>query len=341
MKISFNTVPGNLNTNVGYGYAGYNMVVALQRLGHEVPFQDPDAPVQIHFSQPTWYDFEEGQYKIGYTPWESNELPDGWLRAFNACDEVWTTSPLIAKWYREAGVTVPIYVYEHGIDHKWANRRRRREGVLRFLHHGEPAPRKGGQMAVNAFREVFGNRDDVHLTIKSYGEATVRAKDKEGSIIGPVTMFNNVSLIEQNLQEEALVGLYHNHHVLIYPGWGEGYGLIPQQALATGMPTICTEAWAPYSEFLLPGLALGSTMVDSPWEFMHPGKMFEPSYEDLLDALRLVDEDYNRLAGKAYRNGFLVHQKYDWDNLTRKAFKHIVEKFDGPALESGSAMLEE
>ena len=327
MKISFSTVPGNLNVNNGYGYAGFNMIKALQRLGHEVPFKDPTAKVQIHFSQPTWFDLEDHQYNIGYTPWESNILPEGWLRGFNSCDEVWTTSPLIAKWYKEAGVEPPIFVYEHGVDHNWSPYRRRRDGVLRLLHHGEPAPRKGGQMAVNAFREVFGNRDDVHLTIKSYGETWVRAKDRSGSIIGPVTIYNNVSLIEQNLDESALIGLYHAHHALVYPGYGEGYGLSPQQALATGMPTICTEAWAPYKDYLIPELALDSTLIDSPWPMVHPGKMFEPSYENLVESLRELDRNYDRYAGKAFRNAYRVHDKYDWDNLTREAFAHVVEKF--------------
>jgi glycosyltransferase involved in cell wall biosynthesis len=329
LRISFSTLPGNLNLNVGYGYAGFNMVRALQRLGHQVPFQDANCPVQIHFSQPNWYEFEDHQYKIGYTPWESSGLPFGWLEAFNKVDELWTPSPLMAQWYEEAGVYVPIKVYEHGVDHIWRNSRRRRQPgeQLKFLHHGEPAPRKGGQMAVDAFREAFGNQKDVHLTIKSHGASTVRAK-KQGHIIGTVKeMFSNVSVVEKMLGESELIQLYLNHDVLVYPGWGEGFGLIPLQAMATGMPTICTGVWAPYQRLLLPELTLSATLMDSPWPDMHPGKMYEPSYEELVNAYRKAYEDFNSLAGKAYKNAFKVHEEYDWDNLTENAFEHIVEKF--------------
>lgn len=329
MKISFSTVPGNLNLNVGYGYAGFNMVRSLQRLGHEVPFQDASVPLQIHFSQPSWYNFEDHQYKIGYTPWESSGLPTGWLERLNEIDELWTPSALMGNWYKEAGVTAPIHIYEHGVDHIWSNQRRREpKGALRFLHHGEPAPRKGGQMAVDAFREAFGDSKDVHLTIKSHGTATVRAMDRRGSILGTVNhKYSNVSLIEKMLSESELVALYQSHHALVYPGYGEGFGLIPLQAMATGMPTICTGAWAPYERLLLPELNLSSTMIDSPWPRMHPGKMFKPSYEQLVESYKAVYENYNTLAGQAYRNGFKVHEQYDWDALTESAFAHVVEKF--------------
>lgn len=330
MRISFSTLPGNLNLNVGYGYAGFHMVTALQRLGHTVPFKDGEAKVQIHFSQPEWYEFEEGQYKIGYTPWESTGLKEGWLREMNQLDELWTPSPLIARWYKEAGVNVPIFVYEHGVDHAWTNNRRRLEPgqTLRFLHHGEPAPRKGGQMAVDAFREAFGNQKDVHLTIKSHGTATVRAIEKNGDIYGTVDeMFNNVSLYEEMMEEDELISMYQDHHVMVYPGYGEGFGLIPLQAMATGMPTICTGAWAPYERLLVPELNLDATLVDSPWPFMHPGKMYEPSFDDLVKAYRNVYTNYNKFAGKAFLNGYRVHQEYDWDTLTEKAFEHIVKRF--------------
>lgn len=327
MKISFSTIPGNLIRTIGYGYAGYNMVCALQRLGHQVPFQDPSAKVQIHFSQPEYFDFHPGQYKIGYTPWESTGMPEGWVDTFNTVDELWTPSPLIAQWYEDAGVKTGIKVYEHGVDKIWSPRRRRPERKIRFLHMGEPAPRKGGEMAFRAFRDAFGSRDDVHLTIKSNGASTVRYKDKSGSIIALPTDFNNVSVITQVLDEPLLVNLFHEHDAFVYPGWGEGFGLIPIQAMATGMPTICTEAWAPYARFILPELRLGSQLVDSPWPFMHPGQMFKPSYDELVDMYRYTADNFNRLAGNAYRESFNIHQDYDWDRLTEDAFAHIVKKF--------------
>lgn len=334
MKISFNTVVGNLNLNNGYGIAGFNMVTSLQALGHVVPFADPTAPVEIAFCQPDYSEWSNPDaHHIQYTPWESDALPDGWVDAFNDnCDEVWTPSPLIAKWYEEAGVKKPIFVYEHGIDHMWTPKRRRRGDKLKFLHVGEPAPRKGGQMAMEAFREAFGNRDDVHLTIKAWNKSNIRVYSKgpgySRSIVGlPHDRFSNITTIFNDMSEPEMVNLFHRHDALVYPGWGEGFGLIPLQALATGMPTICTEAWAPYSRFLLPELSISSRLVPSPWPTVHTGHMFEPSYNDVVDAYKRIDEDYERLQGLSFRNSFAIHKEYDWVQLTENAFERIVKKF--------------
>ncbi len=57
--------------------------------------------------------------------------------------------------------------------------------------------------------------------------------------------------------------MYHQHDVMIYPTYGEGFGFIPFQALATGMPVISTHEWADYKKYLGP-LKLNSTLIDSP-----------------------------------------------------------------------------
>lgn len=329
MKISFNTVVGNLNLNNGYGIAGYNMCLALTKLGHSVPYCDETAPVEIAFCQPDYSDWSNPDaYHIQYTPWESTQLPPGWKDAFNDnCDEVWTPSPLIADWYREAGVERPIYVYEHGIDHMWSPKRRRKGKKLKFLHVGEPAPRKGGQMAMEAFRAAFGDRDDVHLTIKAWGSSNVRVKKKD-SIVGlPHTRYKNITTVYDDLPEADMVSLFHAQDVLVYPGWGEGFGLIPLQALATGMPTICVDAWAPYSRFLLPELSVSSRLVDSPWPNIHPGQMFEPDFESLVQAYKNMDAEYERMAGLSFRNSFQIHKDYDWLELTKNSFERIVENY--------------
>lgn len=305
------------------------MITSLQRLGHRVPFDDPECPVQIHFSQPEWYKFYDHQYKIGYTPWESTGLPENWVDDMAQCDEVWTASPLIKQWFEEAGVKPPIRVYEHGVDKIWSPKRRRADGPLRFLHMGEPAPRKGGEMALRAFIAAFGNSNDVELTIKCHQYNSLRVKDRMGSIVGlPHEVYNNVKLVVKELSTEALVGFVQQYDVLVYPSYGEGFGLIPIQAMATGMPTICTEAWAPYAEHILPELRLSSMLGDSPWPRMHPGQVFFPNFDHLVEIYRYTFDNFNRLSANAYRGAYYVGQEYDWDNKTAKAFAHIVEKFE-------------
>ncbi len=323
MKISWYTNPGDLQLTNGYGNSGYQIVRSMQSIGHTIPYNDPGCQVQINFCWPTWFEdvLRHNQYSIGYVPWESTELPDRWLEIFNTCDEVWTTSEWVKSIYLSAGVKKPIKVYEHGIGSEWKPFKRNHNNVMRFLHHGEPAPRKGGQMVYDAFKAAFGDSSDVQLTIKAHGMSTVRSG--QGITFGEPG--GNVKVVKSVYPEADLIGLYHNHHAMIYPSYGEGFGLIPLQALATGMPTVCTSEWAPYKSFL--PLGLESRRVNSLWPDIHPGQMCEPSFDDLVDKLRYLYHNYEQESTIAFANSFKIHTYYDWNRLTTEALAGFEERF--------------
>lgn len=328
MKISYNTDPGNFNTAVGYGHAGFQIVQSLQRLGHEVPWADPTAPVELFFVQPEYWEFSGGsdQYKIGYWPWESTKLHESWFWHIEKADELWTTSYWCKDVY-EKELGRPVHVYEHGIEPIWHQVQDRSDrSVLKFLHVGEPAVRKAGQMVVNAFMEEFGDQDDVQLTIKAHLTNTTRLLNKQGENIGVPTQRPNIRVVTLEYSDQQMVDLYKEHDVMVYPSWGEGFGFIPAQALATGMPTICTEAWAPYAHFLEP-LGLRSRLVDSPWEPWHTGQMYEPDKEHLKALMRYTYDNWKSVEQKFREQAPAVHVRYDWDRLTERAFRHIVQKF--------------
>ena len=300
------------------------MVRSLQQLGYQVPFQDATAPVEINLGQPYLWEWSNPDaHHIGMTAWESTGIPAGWVTKMNTLDELWTPSPLIARWYQDAGVTVPVKVYEHGVDPSvWTLKRRVRGDKIKFLHIGEPAPRKHGKLAVQAFREAFGDREDVHLTIKANGYHTIREENCKIE-----NRYRNVTIMKQSLDEHLLVDLVHRHHVMVYPSAGEGFGLIPLQAMVTGMPTICTSAWAPYQQYLIPNLRLSSALTDSRWPDTHPGMMFEPSRKHLVELYQLAAGNYDSFAIQAYGLAKPAIRDYDWISRTESALKHLEKKF--------------
>lgn len=326
MIVSFTTHPGGLDLAQGYGTAGFNIVTALQRLGHQVPFNLASAPVNLNFTQPYYYEFNEGQYTVGYTPWESSKLHDGWAETMNRCDEVWTTSDLCKKWFEEDGVTKPVHVYEHGIDHIWSAKLRQPSDKIKFLHVGEPAPRKCGQMLVDIWDETFKDNPNVSLTIKSMGHQTTRIYKGPGLLFTPDMYFPNCSLITKNFELPDLVDLYHDHDVLIYPSYGEGFGFIPLQAAATGMPVIMNHSWAPYRS-LITGPEILDRAGASPWPDVHPGDMLWPDKESLRAGMLEAIDNIVTLRNQAYEVAPTVHSEYDWESVTGRAFKHIFEKF--------------
>jgi len=328
MQISFFTPTINFKNSNGYGYAGSNIATSLKELGHEVPYSYPKAPVQLNFAQPEHFKMHRGQYQIGYTPWESTKIPDRWKMMLDHCDEIWTTSDWCANVFEDNGYK-DIKVYPHGIQDIWRPKRRIESDKIKFLHIGEPAPRKAGQMVVDVFGELYGNNPKYSLTIKAYHHNTTRVYnnyiDKE--IIGlPQNIYNNVKVITEELSDLELVRLYHDHDVLVYPSYGEGFGFIPLQALATGMPTICTASWAHYEKYLGP-LKLKSKLVDSPWPFPHEGKVFEPNRQHLVELMRDVVFNFNAYSGYYYAQSTKIHAEYNWLELTKNSFDHIFKKF--------------
>jgi glycosyltransferase involved in cell wall biosynthesis len=328
MDISFFTTNTNIKTSNGYGYASSNIIKSLKDLGHNVLFTDKNSPVQLNFAQPDYFKMHRNQYQIGYTPWESTVLPKAWFENLNHCDEIWTTSTWCKKVFEDNGLN-NIKVFPHGVENIWYPKKRTQSEVIKFLHIGEPAPRKAGQMVVDAFAYLYGNNPNYSLTIKSYGVNTTRIYNNyiDKNIIGtPDQIYNNITINTEVLNSEDLVELYHEHDILVYPSYGEGFGFIPLQALATGMPTICTTGWAEYEKYLGP-LKIKSTLIDSPWPFPHEGKVLEPSYSHLLEIMRDVVLNYNAYSGFYFAQANKIHTDYNWLQLTNNSFDHIFKKF--------------
>ena len=323
--------PYHGQNDIGFGVAFNGIVQSLRTLGHEITFDDPTAEVEFSFSHPEWSFWSNpDSYHILLIPWESSEVPETWFWHLDDVNEIWATSNHVAMALIDNKVApAPVKVYLHGIGDQWIPMKRRRKPgkPLKFLSIGEPSERKGGRDALQAFYDLFGDSQDVHLTIKAQEYNSTRIRNERGETIKLPQDQPNIDVILGSVSESELISLYLTHDVLIYPSWGEGFGLIPFQALATGMPTICTAAWAQYHKYL--GLlALRSDVVDTEWELSHPGKMYRPDYEQLKELMRYSVDNFDSLAEQFYAQAPAIHAEYDWLKLTEEAFRPIVEKFE-------------
>lgn len=315
----------DLSDHNGYGSATHQIVKALRKIGHEVNYNDDNADVHFHFDQPQHYrPPKKDMYQIIYHPWESTELKKGWAEIMSRCDEVWTPSPLIADWYvRYSGITRPVHVFEHGVDPIWAPKKRVVTDKFKFLHVGGEANRKGLAETLKAFRLAFPNNNDVQLTMKV------------NSMGWNLPGFNKVEVINHRMDIDELVGLYHNHHAFVYPSYGEGFGLTPLEAMATGMPTITVPGWAPYADFLDENLSIGSKLTRSPWLRVHPGMMLKPSIDDTVDAMRYAYEHYDEVHTRAHDQLPALMRRYDWNTLTKSAFERLENRMKKVVENSG------
>ncbi len=294
--------------NDGFGVAGRKIIKSLENLGHNI---DQTADIALTFSQPHQFN-KKTDFHIGYFPWESTEpMKDNWIPRMTAMDELWCTSPwqqsVVEEWGFES------YLYEHGIDPIWRPKRRTADDKVRFLFMGLEALRKGGLEAIRAFNIAFQGIDDVELVIKT----------QESDMSFPS---RKIEFINADLTETELVKLYHDCHVFVAPTWGEGFGLPARDAAGTGMPVIATSGFLPYEDLLHTDLMIPSTVVESPWPDIHPGNMFQPDLDSLVDIYRDAYDNFSNYANEALLTAPVIHKVYNWDELTNNAFLALEQR---------------
>jgi glycosyltransferase involved in cell wall biosynthesis len=130
------------------------------------------------------------------------------------------------------------------------------------------------------------------------------------------------------LNDQDLVRLYHDHDVLVYPSASEGFGLIPFQAAATGMPSLATKWWCDYLDYVYP---IDYKLIDSPWPDEHHGQLAQPEFDHLVHLYRDINDHFEDYAFSSYFNSKQLHEEYSWDRVTKLALDHVQKKFELPA----------
>ena len=309
---------------VGYGQVAINLIRAIQGLGPKVSFNTAEPKVHVSFSQPTMYLGTTKQYRIGYTPWESSEVNPMWIPMMQAMDEIWTTSDYCVEVFENYKVNDKIVKVPHGISSTWEINERYPGNKFVFFHVGGETGRKGGQRVVDAFLELFDGDEEYHLLMKSNGPTIARARPG-GVWMGNANEHPQITVIEQYLSDDDLVLLYHNSHCMVYPTNGEGWGMIPWQAIATGMPTICTNATgcADFAEMSVP---LDSS--PAPGNGIHLGDWVEPSYQDMKDKMKWVVNNYAEIREKTMHSARIIHDTQSWTNIAQQVLEIIGDKVD-------------
>jgi glycosyltransferase involved in cell wall biosynthesis len=301
----------------GYGHSAQNIVLALDKLGVDVRFVAHDWLIDT-FSKPRLLELtkKEGkaetgivyhlpptlkQYRdkykklIAFTMWETTKLSPLWVQCLNHyADAVFVPSEFCKKVFEESGVKRPIHVVPLGIDleqYKYYDRPDYRE-KFRFLITGKMDSRKNYQAVVKAFLDEFPKNDDIELVIKTRG----------GSVVD-VPKDDRIKVIAEDYSPDDLLHLYYDCDCFVYPSKGEGYGLPPREAMATGLPVIMTnfgsmvERVDPYTFYPIPVIMMEK--VDYPTKHLISledqdlGEWVIPDIWELKQAMRKV---YNNRA---------------------------------------------
>ena len=315
MKVSFNN-PNNA-VWTGYGHATMRIVSSLSKTENSVGYSLPNSDLEIFFGHADGYEYiNQKAYKVGYTAWESTQFPKTWIESGNLdiVDEIWVPNRFCKDVFSNY-TDKDIYIFKHGVDKTFQPQQRKLTDTIKFIHIGYPAYRKNLYDTVNAFLDLYAGRKDVSLTIKAYEHVSLPEFDNEP----------NINVIGETYTSFEMVRLLKEHHALIYPSWGEGFGLIPLQTLGTGMPSIVSGGWCDYDNYV-GELMVRSKLTHNPFTITHPGFMYKPDYEHLLETIKYTENNIESLISKYYDQAPEIHKEYDWDNIVAEHFDNVAKR---------------
>lgn len=285
--------------------------LSLPSVPGDIQYKDRDAGISnvvCWVSVPShgtgWY---EGQIPICFTMWEGSRLPETFRQSFHEFETIIVPSQqnveLFSK-YHDNVKYVPL-----GIDPEdWYYLPRKMPGKdFNFLIGGS-GKRKGGDLAVKAFKKLWGKPG-------SWGHGPVPnliIKSPKGE-----TFYGDrIRTVGGYLSREDEVRLYATAHCYLQPSRGEGFGLQPLQALAQGIPTILTDAHG-HSAFAQYGLGIGSALAQSDYFiFGDAGDWWEPSLDDLMFWMKDVYDNYQGHVDRARENAPIIRGKFSWSHVT-------------------------
>lgn len=189
---------------------------------------DEKASVDVHVGVPNskkgWL---KGTHRVCFTMWETTVLPDKFVRWLSQYDQILVPCEHNVEVFGEHHQDVSVVPL--GVDHSVWRPGPDPKGPFKVLAGGSLWFRKGLDAVVAAFERaaIPGSL----LEIKAAPHALDVPKTKWA---------DNIRLVRHWMGIEEQVAWFQSGHVFLAPSRGEGFGLIPLQAIAAGIPTIVT-----------------------------------------------------------------------------------------------------
>jgi glycosyltransferase involved in cell wall biosynthesis len=259
------------------------------------------------------------EYKVLFTMFESTKMPADWDKYLKMADEIIVPSKFcqrVLKGQFGVDATVINLGYDREV-YKKIERKKSKE--FTFLHYDAFKWRKGWDIVLTAFDEEFLADEPAKLILKS-----VNAESTP-----PMVAYKNVEKITEALSDDKMMELMARANCFVFPSRGEGFGLTPLEAMATGMPAIVPNAHgiAEYWDWeIMPNLELNTIKANyenENFKGMDLGAMFQPTVRSVRQAMRLIfdkwkDDDIDPDVYAEYAKGWTIQ-------ITGKNLAHFLK----------------
>lgn len=217
----------------GYGMSRSHLKDELAKLKIVLSENFQDQKIGILYNYPYGVISMRSDVRIIYTMFESDKIPEEWADYLLMADEVLVPSTWCQKVFAKAGVkstVVPLGYNDKMFQYVERSIASEVKRPFTFIHYDSFNLRKGWAEVFKAFTEEFTPDEPVRLVLKT----------AQNAVTVPImkSQYPNIDTITGTLPERELVELMARADCMVYPSRGEGFGITPLEAMATGMPAI-------------------------------------------------------------------------------------------------------
>lgn len=269
-------------------------------------------------STPNMFKNTHNDYRIGWSMVEDTHIGKKWVEYCNEMDEIFVPCKQLVPIFKKYKVTKPITVIPEGYDpkeHYYIDRPKR--DVFTFLVVGWMDQRKNWEAMAQAFMSEFGPDEPVQFIIKNscphFGFR--RPVDKR------------IKIVDHYLTPEELNRLYGLADCFVFTTRGEGFGIPPLEAMATGLPTILTN-WLGSADLCDDRYNYFIEPADLEYRYFRPeqqGFMANLDVQEIMYWMRYIYEHQEEAKEKGRLASEWVKENWTWDHSAKKVIE-VVEK---------------
>lgn len=292
------TVRGLDGVHFGYGRMFISLRDAVSELVDVVDNAATVVDVLLPNMVKGWWD---GQRRVCFTMWETDQLPPEFFEHLKQFDLILVPCNQNKELFSKHHPDVKVVPLGTNTDF-WCPTVRPENKTIRFLAGGSHWQRKGLDAVVQAWEEL--EPEGCELVIKC------QTKNFIGEI--PVFKSSSIKLVDATLTAEEERDLYWSADCFIAASRGEGWGLMPLQAICAGIPTLMTNTTG-HQEFshLASRLITTTPAPASDPRFYNIGNWDDPDVESIKSSIQWFIKNRKTAKTKALANSKKA-RAYTW-----------------------------
>jgi len=258
---------------------------------------------------------------IWHTMFECTPMPSALAGLYRQARHIWVPSEFVREEILKVCPDLSIIKSGYGIDpRKFPFIDREKESLpgkrgdrpYRFFSWTDQLPsRKGPVDVMRAFNKL--NLPNCELIVKSSQDSM------QYSVNNP-----NIRFVQGNLMWFELVQVMGQCDAMVYPSRGEGFGLMPMEAMATGLCTIAPKA-SGMAEFIDEEYNLVLPIVGT--EAVHVSGMayqeeqfgHVPDMDTMMDMMRWCYENQHEAYLLGKKGSEYIHREWTWEQAAHRA----------------------